>query len=797
MREDDVHLRHGPPAATSRAAVSLRFAGRRWRLHSVTMQLVRFAFATIVSLACASVRAQDAGAPQPPLDLVESLLAQMTLEEKAGQLTQWGAQQTPTGPAVAAASEDDVKLGRVGSFLGAYGVEHTSKLQHIAVEQSRLHIPLLFAFDVIHGFRTTFPVPLAEAAAFDPGLAERCARAAAVESTAHGVHWTYAPMVDIARDPRWGRVVEGSGEDPFLGSVLAVARVRGFRGDPSSDTSLMATAKHFVAYGAAEAGRDYNSVDVSERALQEIYLPPFHAAVEAGVDAIMPAFNELAGTPMHANRPLLRDLLRDQWSFQGLLVSDYTGIKELLLHGIAAKADEASIRALDATVDVDMISDFYLAQLPSLVRYGRVHQKLLDDAVRRVLRAKERLGLFADPYRHMDAQRERENELAPPTRTLALEAAQKSIVLLKNEASILPLNKDVKNLAVVGALAVDAQSTLGSWAAVGRSHDAVTVLDGIRRAVSPETSVFYAQGALAHDEDRSGFDEAEAVARAADVVIWVTGEREDMTGEAHSRAALGLPGVQEELFERLLATGKPIVVLLMNGRPLVIPRIIEKASALVETWFLGLEMGTAVAQVVFGDVNPSGKLPISFPRAVGQVPIYYNHKATGRPPRLEELYTSKYMDLPWTPQYPFGYGLSYTTFKYGKPRLSGNMIGPLNTLTVTVNVKNTGDRPGDEVVQLYLRDHVASITRPVRALRGFTRVSLAPGKSKDLTFTLDQEDFALLDEKFQRVIEPGLFTVYVGGSSDTDNKASFEIITGATLTGNASAIPRMMRSPAR
>ena len=703
----------------------------------------------------------------------------MTLEEKAGQLTQWGAQQTPTGPRVAAGSDDDIRKGRVGSVLGAYGVENLRQLQRLAVEESRLRIPLLFAFDVIHGFRTVFPVPLAEAAAFDPALSERCARAAAIEATAHGLHWTYAPMVDIARDPRWGRVVEGSGEDPFLGAALAVARVRGFRGKPGTASSLLATAKHFAAYGAAEGGRDYDTVDLSERTLQEIYLPPFRAAVEAGVDSIMPAFNEIAGIPMHAHRALIVDTLRARWGFNGLVVSDYTGIKELMQHGIAATPQAAAARAFRASVDVDMISDVYLRELPQLVRSGQVSMAALDAAVRRVLEAKRQLGLFADPYRQTDAARERAAVLTPESRTLAREAARESIVLLKNDGGVLPLRKDLKRLLVVGELANDAQSTLGAWAGAGRAEDSVTVLEGIRRALGKTVEVTYAT-----DVER---------AASADAIVFVAGEREALSGEAHSRAYIGLPGDQEQLFQRLRALGKPLVVVLMNGRPLAMPQLAEQAPAILEAWYLGVEMGNAVADVLFGAVNPSGKLPITFPRATGQIPIYYDHKPTGRPPRAEEPYSSKYLDVAWTPQFPFGHGLSYTTFRYATPQLSAAKLGPNATLRVRCSVSNTGAREGTEVVQLYLRDGAASITLPVRTLRGFQRVRLAPGESKAVSFELDAEDFALLDENFQRVVEPGRFTIFVGGSSATENQASFEVTGAATLQGLGSAIPRMLR----
>lgn len=763
--------------------------------------VVMIAICVLLGAACTPGSAQVANAvPAKPTDRIEALLAQMTLEEKAGQLTQLSAQQTPTGPRVQAGSEDDIRKGRIGSLLGAYGVESTRTLQRVAVEQSRLHVPLLFAFDVIHGYRTQFPVPLAEAASFDPALAERCARAAAIEATAHGVHWTYAPMVDVARDGRWGRVVEGSGEDPFLGAALAVARVRGFRGQPGDVTSMLATAKHFAAYGAAEAGRDYNTVDVSERTLRELYLPPFQAAVEAGVDSIMPAFNEIAGVPMHANRPLIRDVLRERWGFRGLVVSDYTGIAELKMHGIAATPAAASERAIDATVDVDMVSGFYLDQLPALVRSGKVSQALLDAAVRRVLEAKQRVGLFSDPYRHLDVARERANELAPQTRALAREAAQKSIVLLKNDDALLPLPKSGKTLAVIGELATDKLSTLGSWAAAGRPEDAVTVLDGIKRAVGAKGRILYAAGASPKAAATGGIDEAERAAKTADVIVWVAGETEDMSGEAHSRSWVGLPGAQQVLFDRLRKTGKPIAVVLMNGRPLAIPQLAEQAQAILEAWYLGHEMGNAVADVLFGDVNPSGKLPITFPRAVGQIPIYYNHKATGRPPRADERYSSKYIDVPWTPLYAFGHGLSYTTFRYAAPQLSAAKLGPTATLTVQVNVQNTGARAGTEVVQLYLRDDVASITRPVRSLRGFSRVTLAPGALQDVRFTLDSEDFALLGDDFGRVVEAGTFTVFVGGSSETTNRATFEMTSSAKLEGEGSAIPRMLRvaaAPAR
>jgi beta-glucosidase len=745
-------------------------------------------------LLCAQVHAQAQPAPAATSDPVSALLARMTLEEKAGQLAQWSGGRYPTGPSAAAGSEQDIRRGRVGSFLGVWGAEATRRLQRIAVEESRLHVPILFSADVIHGFRTIFPVPLAEAASWDVELAQRCARAAAVEASAYGIHWDYAPMVDIARDARWGRIVEGAGEDPFLGSAFAVARVRGFQdAAPGDATALLATAKHFVAYGAAEGGRDYNTVDVSERSLREIYLPPFRAAVEAGVSAIMPAFNEIAGTPMHAHRALLRDLLRDQWGFSGVVVSDYTGIKELIAHGVSAVPREAGVLALQASIDVDMISGIYWAELPGLVRSGQVPESLLNDAARRVLEAKHKLGLFADPYRYSDPKREQARTLTPEARALAREAAGKSIVLLRNQGELLPLRKNLGTLAVVGALADDARAVLGSWSGIGEVKDAFSVLAGIRAAVAPSTRVVYARGAAPSGNDASGFEEAERAARSADAVVLVVGENPEMSGEASSRTSLGLPGAQQALLERLQATGKPLVVVLMNGRPLALPWMAEHVPAILETWYLGVEAGHAVADVLFGDVNPSGKLPNSFPRNVGQLPVYYDHKPTGRPPSEAERYSSKYLDVAWTPLYPFGYGLSYTSFAYDPLRLSATKLAPTDTLTVRVTVRNTGKRAGDEVVQLYLRDEVASVTRPVAALRGFARVSLAPGQAREVSFTLDQEDFALLDASWQRVVEPGSFTVFVGGSSAQVRAAQFSVTHAARLSGPGSAIPRFMR----
>jgi len=739
----------------------------------------------LAALACHAGRPQGpspsgpisaAGAAASADRFIDSLLARMTLEEKLGQLTQVAGPGSQTGPTARAGTEAEIRAGRIGSFLGVRGAAATRELQRVAVERSRLGIPLLFADDVIHGFRTIFPVPLAEASSWDPAAVERSAHVAAVEATAHGVQWTYAPMVDIARDPRWGRVVEGSGEDPYLGSIMAAARVRGFQGrDLAADSTLLATAKHFAAYGAAEGGRDYNTAEVSDRTLHEIYLPPFRAAVDAGVQSVMTAFNEIAGVPMHANRHLIRDVLRGAWGFDGVVVSDYTGIAELIHHGVAGDSAAAGAVALRAGVDVDLVGRTYLNQLPGLIREGVVAESLVNQAARHVLRAKRDLGLFTDPYRHSDPAREQARTLTPENLAAARDMARKSIVLLKNAGNTLPLSKTLRTLAVIGPLADDDASALGPWAGAGRPEDAVTPLTGIRQAMTG-SRVLYARGASVRDQDTTGFAEALRAARAADAVVLVLGEDRDMSGEASSRTSLDLPGVQQQLAERVQATGKPVVVVLMNGRPLSTPWLEANVPAIVEAWYLGVQTGPALADVLFGDYNPGGKLPITVPRTVGQVPIYYNHKPTGRPPDPGDHYTSKYLDVPWTPLYPFGYGLSYTTFSYDDLRLSAGRIRKSDSIVVSVRVTNTGRRGGDEVVQLYVRDEVASITRPVRTLRGFRRIKLAPGEAQTVTFTLHPDDIAFPGPDLRPVAEPGFFTVGVGGNSADLQERGFELV---------------------
>lgn len=710
---------------------------------------------------------------------VDALMAKMTLEEKLGQLNQPPGVGNHTGPEAMSGNEDQIRRGEIGSFFGTHGVELTCRLQKIAVEETRLGIPLIFAYDVIHGHRTLFPVPLGEAASFDPDEVRTAARHAAVEASAHGIHWVFAPVLDVSRDPRWGRIVEGAGEDPYLGAVLAAARVRGFQGDDlAAPDTVLATAKHFVAYGAADGGRDYDTAEISERTLHEVYLPPFKAAVDAGVQSIMAAFNDVGGVPMHAHGALINGLLREQWGWDGVLVSDYTGIMELMPHGVAATRADAGVLGLNAGVDIDLVSRIYYEELPAALRDGRVSMEQVDAAVRRMLNAKYRSGLFEDPYRYCkDPEREAALTLNAEQRAAARRLAQKSFVLLENDDATLPLSKSLSTLAVIGPLAEHRQAMLGNWAVAGRQEDVVTPLEGLRAALGEETTLIVAAGTDIEGGDTSGFDEALRAAEQADAVVMFLGEHPDMSAEAHNRTSLDLPGAQEQLALAIAATGKPVVVVLLNGRPLSIGALQGKVGAVLEAWFPGVEGGNAIADVLFGDVNPSGKLPVTFPRNVGQIPIFHSHRNTGRPPSEEEKYTSKYIDVPWTPLYPFGHGLSYTTFEYdglavAHPQLA--LDAPRQS--VSVRVTNSGSRAGDEVVQLYLRDDVASITRPVRQLRGFQRVSLQPGESKTVTFELGFEDLALLDAGMRKVVEPGTFRVFVGGSSTAALQAAFEVV---------------------
>src|SRR6266702_1127710 len=666
------------------------------------------------------------------------------------------------------------RKGLVGSFLNLTGAAATHDAQRIAVTESRLKIPLIFGYDVMHGYRTIFPIPLGETASWDPEAAEAAARVAAREAAAAGVHWTFAPMVAIARDPRWGRIAEGSGEDPYLGSAMAAARVRGFQGsDPRAPDAVLATVKHFAAYGGAEGGRDYNTVDLSERTLREVYLPPYRAALDAGAATVMTSFNEIGGIPSTASPWLMTTVLRREWGFKGFVVSDWTAVAELINHGVAGSRADAGKLALEAGVDMDMVSRIYVSDLPALVRAGRIPVTVVNEAVRRVLRAKAALGLFEDPDHGASPERERAALLAPEHRQLARRVAEESIVLLKNEGQVLPLAARVKTLAVIGPVADDKASALGSWPGRGEPQDAVTPLEGIKQRAG-SVSVVYAKGCGITDTTTAGFAEAVAAAKRADLAVLVLGEAGDMSGEAASRADIDLPGVQPRLLEAIHATGTPVVLVLMNGRPLTIPWAAEHVPTIVESWFLGVEDGPALAAVLFGDVSPSGKLPATFPRAVGQIPLYYNHKNTGRPTGPDK-YTSKYTDLPVTPLFPFGHGLSYTTFAYSDLRLSAPRIAPAGTLKVSVTVTNTGAREAAEVVQLYVHDEVASVTRPVRALAGFRRISLKSGEARTVDFQLTPKELGLYNRDMKFVVEPGKFRVFVGGSSVGGLEAEFEV----------------------
>jgi len=711
---------------------------------------------------------------------VDSILSLMTLEEKVGQLVQFtGGTDTGTKtPKPKEGHEELIRQGKIGSLLNIFGAEETKRLQKIAVEESRLKIPLIFGLDVIHGFKSTFPVPIAEASSWNPKLIEFSARMQAIEASAAGVHWTFNPMVDIARDPRWGRIVEGSGEDPYLGSVMAAARVKGYQGDDlSAENTILACAKHYAAYGAAEGGRDYNTVDISERTLREIYLPPYKAAVEANVGSLMASFNEIGGVPSSANQFLMTKILRDEWNSDAFVVSDWNSIGELVPHGIAKDLKQAAELAINATVDMDMEGNAYFNHLVELVREGKVDVKLIDNAVRRVLLAKFKLGLFDNPFKYCDENREKKivlsKEMIEATKKVALE----SIVLLKNENNLLPLKKDLKSIAVIGPLANSKDDPLGPWAQQGEPQNVVSVLEGIKNKLGNKVKINFAEGCSITGKDKSGFSKAIKAVKNSEVAIVVLGESRDMSGEAQSRATLDLPGVQEDLIKELYKTKKPIVVVLMNGRPLTINWISENIPAILETWFLGIQCGNAIADVLFGDYNPSGKLPVTFPKYVGQIPLYYNHKNTGRPyNHVQPQYTSFYNDFTIEPLYPFGYGLSYTKFEYSNLNLNKNQIKKDESLKVSVDVKNTGKYEGEEVVQLYIRDLVGSVTRPVKELKDFMKIKLKPGETKKVEFIITPDKLKFYDINMNYVVEPGDFKVFVGTNSVDVLESSFTIV---------------------
>jgi beta-glucosidase len=740
-------------------------------------RVARLILVTVIVMQCLSAEAQKKTIDQK----ADSVLRLMTLDEKIGQMNQYNGDWSATGPITKDGDkQNQIRKGMVGSMLNVTGVDHTRTLQEIAM-QSRLKIPLLFGQDVIHGYRTTFPIPLAEAASWDIRAIEQSARIAATDASAAGVHWTFAPMVDIARDPRWGRVMEGAGEDPYLGSLIATARVKGFQGNGLGNTdAIMACAKHFAAYGAAVGGRDYNSTDMSLRQLHEVYLPPFKAAAEAGAATFMNSFNDLNGIPATGNTYLQREILKGEWKFKGFVVSDWGSVGEMINHGFSKDNKEAAMQATNAGSDMDMESRSYIQNLAALVKEGKVKIAVIDEAVRRILKKKFEMGLFDNPFKYCNEEREKTQWNNPANLAASYEMALKTMVLLKNEGQVLPLSKQTKTIAAIGPFVKTVRDHLGFWSYEWPDDTAriVTLWDGIQKKMGADTKLLYARGCGIRDSSRAGFDEAIAIATQADIIIVAVGEARDMSGEAKSRSSIQLPGVQEELIKALVATGKPVVVLISAGRPLIFNWTADHTPAIVYTWWLGTEAGTAIADVLFGNYNPSGKLPMSFPRTEGQIPIYYNHYNTGRPAANENdmNYVSAYTDLPNSPKFPFGYGLSYTTFEYSDIRLNKNQINPGEKLEVSITVKNTGNNDGKETVQLYTRDITGSIVRPVKELKGFQQVFLKKGESKEIKFAISAGDLRFYNDKLQYIYEPGEFKLYIGGNSRDVKETGFQLI---------------------
>ncbi|NBP70210.1 MAG: beta-glucosidase BglX [Cytophagia bacterium] len=727
---------------------------------------------------------------------VDSLMALMTLEEKIGQLNLPSAGDFVTGQASNSDIAKKIEQGLVGGLFNIKSVSRIKEIQKIAVEKSRLKIPLIFGMDVIHGYQTEFPIPLALSSTWDMALIERTARIAAIEASADGINWTFSPMVDISRDPRWGRVAEGSGEDPFLGYHIAKAMVRGYQGDDlAANNTILSCVKHFALYGAAEAGRDYNTTDMSEMRMFNDYMLPYKGAVEAGVGSVMTSFNDVNGVPASGNKWLTTEVLRNQWGFDGFVVTDYTSINEMVAHGIG-DLQQVTAQALNAGVDMDMVGEGMLTTLKKSMEEGKVTQAQIDEACRRILKAKFQLGLFDDPYRYCDESRA--NEIfTPENRAFAREVAAKSIVLLKNENNLLPLSKN-KSIALIGPLADAKENMVGTWAVATDFTKAISLREGLQNALSEKAIIHYAKGSnLSEDESfeqratmfgktlhrdsrttQELLQEALRAAAKADVIVAALGEAAEMSGESSSRTNLEIPDTQKELLKALLKTGKPVVLVLFNGRPLSITWENANVPAIVNAWFGGTEAGNAIADVLFGDVNPSGKLTATFPQNVGQVPLYYAHKTTGRPlaeGKWFEKFKSNYLDVSNEPLYAFGYGLSYTTFSYGEVKLSSTSITQNDSLKISCTITNTGAREGEEIVQLYVQDVVGSVTRPVRELKGFEKIKLKAGESKDVTFTIGKQELSFYNQQLKFAAEPGAFKVFVGGDSNTKNGATFEL----------------------
>ena len=729
---------------------------------------------------------------------VDSVLALMTIDEKVGQLVQYSGKWDATGPSTSERDQykhDKLKKGEVGSMLNVVSVASIRETQRIVMENSRLKIPLIFAYDVIHGYKTIFPIPLGESASWDLDIIQQSAAVAAKESAASGLNWTFAPMIDVSRDARWGRIMEGSGEDPYLTSQIGVARIKGFQGEDLAAThTIAACAKHFAGYGFGEAGRDYNTVNVGEYELHNTILPPFKAASKVGVATFMNAFNDIDGIPSTGHQYLQRDLLKNSWNWPGVMVSDWGSIGEMIAHGYAKDLKRASEIAINAGSDMDMESYAYEASLKTLVEENKVSMTVLDDAVKRVLRLKFQLGLFDDPYKYCNEEREKNNVYSEENLAIARDVAKKSIVLLKNDQQVLPLSKNLKSIAVIGPLAADKDTPLGNWRAKGVYNSAVSLLEGVKQAVSKSTTVYYEKGIVLtiptvqpgenqflwplefNRTDRSGIKEAVDVAKKAEVVLLAIGEDAYQTGEGRSQVDIGFKGLQLELLEAIQKVNKNIVIILMNGRPMDLSHVSEVVPTILECWHLGSQAGNAIADVVFGDYNPSGKLPVSFPYHVGQEPLYYNQKNTGRPSGSKQVTFSSYRDAPRFALFPFGHGLSYTTFEYSDFSLSQSKIKTNGELDVSVAITNTGNRDGEEVVQLYVRDVMGSLVRPIKALKGFKKLMIRSGETKTVTFTINAEilQFYTANKKWE--VEPGLFNIWVGGSSITELKQSFEVI---------------------
>ena len=725
---------------------------------------------------------------------VDELLKKMTLNEKIGQLNQYSGFWDFTGPVPKVGDAEkkyqDIKAGLVGAMLNVKGVKNIYKLQKIAVEETRLGIPLLFGYDVIHGYKTISPIPLAESASWDLPAIQKSAEIAAEEAAAAGINWTFAPMIDVTRDARWGRVMEGAGEDTFLGIKIAEARIKGFQGNLSSNKNIIACAKHFAGYGFAESGKEYNTVDVSNETLQNIIFPPFKAAVDNGVRSFMNSFNQLNGIPATGNKYLQRDILKGAWNFKGFVVSDWGSIKELVTHGYAKDNMDAAEIAINAGSDMDMESNVYIKYLNDLVKNGKVNEATIDDAVRRVLKVKFELGLFENPYKYCDEAYEKVTVEKKEFHDGVLDIAKKSIVLLKNEANLLPLKKSGKKIALIGSLANDKNSPLGNWRLAADDNTAVSVLEGLQKYKGNQLT--YAKGAdvivgetrfakevIVNTTDKTGFEEAIATAKNANVVIMVLGENGYQSGEGRSRADIGLPGVQQELLEAVYAVNKNIVLVLNNGRPLAFPWAADHVPAIVEAWQLGTQSGNAIAEVLYGDYNPSGKLPMTFPRNVGQLPIYYNYKSTGRTMQEKDpsvVFWSHYIDEKNNPLYPFGYGLSYSKFEYSNIQLDKTSFSENGKIKVSVDLKNNSEITGKEVVQLYIRDLVGSFARPVKELKGFEMVELKPFESKTITFMVNQKTIEFYTANSKWEAEPGDFKVFVGGNSEATLEANFQYL---------------------